>query len=321
MPDALGVDHAPADTSAPFVLTATLPESVLRNARISAQRKEQAAWNERKAQGRTAFDDIPPPGPDVWETLTPTMIMAALAGLAVGVVTQMIAGVTPGVWGGLCACALTFMARLYWLEWKQDRDAEVLKDNQRVIANRQDYESILKAYRAARSVTRLWPNLPQYRPPVGDTQVVDVLREALWALSGTILEYRALADAEASLRTARVGIPAADPTTGQLASHLRRAESKRSAKEAEVEEQIAHIAELAYLCERLHSEREAIRKAQDVMQATIAILGPVGVADRAAGEADALTQRAAEVLDAYRWLEARCPRAGDPMRPASPQRA
>jgi hypothetical protein len=306
MTDALGVDLDIRDTSAPFVVTAELPESVVRNAEFVLKLRERREWNSARARGEIPASRKTPPGLAQWEAWVGPLGAGLFVAVAFGILVQLITeglghlfGFRPGPVGvimGLVAGFLTCTALWSFQEDKRHRDIRHLEANQRKITDSLDRSEMLKAHRAAMTVVKLWPNLP-----VPDGPVEPRLRRALWELAGVVPERRALAATLADLRQATVGVPTNDPAAAELAIKIARADALHRAKDTEVRERIGHLSELAARCQRFDNEQLAIRRARQVSRQADAVLGTVTTAvPQSREDIGSFTQQVAVVLDAYR---------------------
>jgi hypothetical protein len=316
MADVLGVDLDVTDRSAPFVITADVPESVLRTAEFVRQRQVRDEWCSRKARGEIPQDDGGlPPGLSPWLEWQGPLIAGVTGGAALGLLVQIVAGVLGllfgfhpgpvgllgGVLGGVAAC-LPMKSRL---DKARDTDMELLEANQRKITNWHDLNQMVEAHEAAMAVIGLWQHLPVREEPV-----LPRLRKALWALAGILPERQQLADTLGVLRRATVGVPADDPAARELAAQIEHADMLHRAKNAEVRERIEHITALAAECQRFRDEQEAIQRARQVSRQAESVLGMVGASrpgaditgQRPSEDTRAYERQLAAIQDAYRTL-------------------
>lgn len=308
MTDVLGVDLDETTYLASFVITAPLPESVVKNAELVRQITARQEWDQRKAKGEILEDEEPPPGPTAWMLAEPSVITGVVVGLVLGLLVQLIAdglghvfGFTPGLvglWTGLFAAPVVFVAMDWWQGRVRDRDAKLLRSNQRVITNLTDKAQIANAHAAAMTVSQLWPQLPMQEGPVEPR-----LRNALWDLSADLLARRRLTETLSDLRGAAVGVPPTNPAAREVAERIERAEAWHHARDNAVQQRIERLRTLADRCQRFHDEQTAIRRAQQANLRADALLGADQVTEPPPNdEIGTFTQRLDAVLEAYRRL-------------------
>jgi hypothetical protein len=291
-----------------MVITAPLPDSVVRNGEVVRQVQERAAWRERKLRGEVSEGEEPPSVPSVSEDY----VMAGLAGAAVwlvlGLLVQLVAeglgnlfgfhpglvGLEVGFPGGIAASVGTLM----WRDRARSRDAKMLAANQREIRDPADRAQMMDAHWEVMMVARLWPEIPLDEGPAEPR-----LHTALWGLSELLAARRQFADVLAKLREAQVGVPRDSLAAQRLSQQIKQADPLHRSSDEAVRQHVERLTVLATRCKRYCDEQAAIERAQHVSRQAHAVLGPFLVADRASGDdVRAFQEHLDSIRETYRSL-------------------
>lgn len=281
-----------------MIVTAPLPEWVLRHAEYRRKVEARAAWQQRKQKGEEAG---PPPGPNPAEQLLGPAAIGLVGGLISGIIAQLATDLIGflfhfhagyvWLWGWLLAGAAIFVVGIHVWDGELARDEKRVRDNQRTISDWHGRTNMQTALRAAQIVLELWPVMP-----VNNESAAPRLHTALWELSGELAERQQYVELLTTLQAAKVGVPPGHGTGLQLAEQIRRAETLRQAHEAKAARQLEQVTVLAQRCQRFCDEQAAIKRAQDASTQAFAVLGPVPAATPSPADEERARQAQLEAI-------------------------
>jgi hypothetical protein len=292
----------------PFVITAELPEVVLRRAKVARQLEAREEWRSRQREGEVPADSKSPPGISFWEANGHVPVLALVAGFALALLAQLIAkglgalfGFSPGLtwlWAFLVGFAVTAGVRVMWEDEERNRAVSLLEANQRTVTDPFGKALISGAHRDALAVIELWPHLP-----LGEELDVSKLHNKLWMLAGALVNRCQFEEIADNLRTATVGVPSGSKMARDLDAQIAQADAMFQTANTKAQRNAAALTGLAKMCRCLHDERLAVARAQQVSRQAEAVLGTVATAVRTEVQDNGEARQIADILDAYHRLD------------------
>lgn len=293
----------------PFVITAELPERVMQRAEVARQLEAREEWRSRQRKGEVLGDRESPPGVSFWEANWHVPLTALVVGALLALLVQLVAkglgalfGFGPGLawlWAFVIGFVVVGGALLMWEGEERDRAVRLLETNQHTVTDPYGKALIGGAHRDALAVIELWPGLH-----LGEELDASRLHGKLWRLAGALASRSELEQIADNLRKATFGVPAGSETARDLDAQIAQADAMFQTANAEAQRNAAELSGLAGECRRLHDERLAIARAQQVSRQAEAVLGTVATAVRPLAEdAGASRRQVAGILDAYHRLD------------------